>query len=212
MDPALPVPKSTYADVLDVARRRGIPWSAARAGQLFEVDGVTLRILHPSNAMTSSGDANTSSVVMLVSWRGFNALLTGDAYVDVEQSLIEVVGDIDMLKVGHHGSNTSTDSLFLAQTRPELALISVGRRNRYGHPSPDVVGRLRAAGAVIHRTDREGSVRVIVRRDGTFQVRSERGNRGANARRLDTLRAAVLHELTTVLTQCCKLGQDKRFY
>lgn len=179
IDPAIPVPKSTYADVLDVARRRGVPWMRASAGQVFHIDGVTLRILHPFDGTADLGDANASSVVMLVSWRGFNALLTGDAYVDVERRLIDEVGDIDVLKVGHHGSDTSTDSLFLAHTRPEVALISVGRRNGYGHPSPDVMVRLRAAGATVHRTDQEGTVRVTVRRDGTVRVRSERGGRSA---------------------------------
>jgi competence protein ComEC len=174
IDPALPAPKAVFSDALATAAERGIPWSAARAGQTFAIDGVTFRVLHPSEPLTDSDEGNESSVVILVSWRGFNALLTGDVSVDVERSLIDQVGDLDVLKVGHHGSATSTDSLFLAETRPEVALISVGRRNRYGHPSPDVVRRLTAVGAEIHRTDREGAVRVIVRGDGSYRVRSDR--------------------------------------
>ena len=76
----------------------------------------------------------------------------------------------DVLKVGHHGSTTSTDSLFLAVTRPDLALVSVGRRNRYGHPAPAVVRRLESIGARIFRTDRDGGVRVLVGRDGAPRV------------------------------------------
>jgi competence protein ComEC len=115
-------------------------------------------------------------VVVLVSWRGFRALLTGDAYVDVERALAAEVGDIHLLKVGHHGSDTSTDPLFLASAQPELALVSVGARNRYGHPAPAVLERLRAAGARVHRTDLEGTVRVIVRGDGTVRVRGGHGS------------------------------------
>ena len=184
LDPALPVPKRGYADLIAAAAADGVPWSAARAGQRFDLDGVSLQVLSPSetaaaHAISEAGalgvtDANPLSVVVLVSWRGFEALLTGDADVDVERAIADEVGDIDLLKVGHHGSDTSTDSLLLAVTRPEIALISVGRRNRYGHPSPAVLQRLTDAGARVHRTDLEGTIRVIVRRDGTVHVRGGR--------------------------------------
>jgi competence protein ComEC len=186
LDPALPVPKRGYADLLTTAARLEVPWSAARAGRTFDVDGVTVSVLHPSDsaaaaALAAAGtmgvlEANDLSVVVLVSWRGFRALLTGDAYVDVERALAAEVGDIHLLKVGHHGSGTSTDPLFLATAQPELALISVGARNRYGHPAPAVLERLRAAGARVHRTDVEGTVRVIVRGDGTVRVRGGHGS------------------------------------
>jgi len=181
LDPALPVGKSSYADLLASAESRGVPWFAARAGDRFDVDGVTFSILHPreeldeelDEGLDSGTDANDASVVVLVSWRGFRALLTGDAYADVEKGIANEVGDIDVLKVGHHGSDTSSDSSFLATIRPEVALISVGRRNRYGHPSPRVVNRLEGVGATVYRTDRSGAVRVIVRRDGSYVVRPE---------------------------------------
>jgi competence protein ComEC len=186
LDPALPVPKRGYADLLATAARLEVPWSAARAGRTFDVDGVTVSVLHPSDsasaaALAAAGtmgvlEANDLSVVVLVSWRGFRALLTGDAYVDVERALAAEVGDIHLLKVGHHGSDTSTDPLFLASAQPELALVSVGARNRYGHPAPAVLERLRAVGARVHRTDLEGTVRVIVRGDGTVRVRGGHGS------------------------------------
>lgn len=181
LDPALPVPKRGYADLLSAAQRIGVPWSAARAGDAFDVDGATITVLHPSDSAATAAvaeagpmgvtEANDLSVVVLVAWRGFEALLTGDAYVDVERALAPEVGDIDLLKVGHHGSDTSTDPAFLASARPELALVSVGRRNRYGHPSPAVLARLHEVGARVHRTDREGTLRVVVRRDGSVRVR-----------------------------------------
>ena len=174
LDPALPAPKGAYVDVLTSSRALGVPWSAARAGQSLVIDGVTLEVLHPGPLASGEVEANAASVVLLVRWRGFRALLTGDAYVDVERALVDEVGDLDVLKVGHHGSRTSTDSLFLARSRPEIALIPVGRRNRYGHPAPEVVRRLNAAGADVWRTDRHGTVRVRVARDGTVHVRPDR--------------------------------------
>lgn len=182
IDPALPVARSGYLEVLETARRRGVPWSAAREGQRLVLDGVEIRVLHPTVTAIEEQrgkspalvEANASSVVLLVVWRDFRLLLTGDAYVDVERAIAQAAGDIDVLKVGHHGSRTSTDSLFLALTRPELAMISVGKRNRYGHPAPEVLARLEAAGAEIRRTDVEGSLRVVVDRDGRTVVRGER--------------------------------------
>jgi competence protein ComEC len=174
IDPMLPAPKAAYADLLERAHRQGVPWFPARAGNRYEVDGVVLDVLHPRVLPEDPAEGNAASVVLLVSWRGFSALLTGDAYVDVERAVAPRVGDVDVLKVGHHGSETSTDSTFLAAVRPEVAIVSAGRGNRYGHPAPPVLSRLEAAGAEVRRTDVEGTVRIVVHRDGTFAVSSGR--------------------------------------
>lgn len=175
VDPLLAAPKRSYAELLVDARDRGVPWSAAEAGGSWTLDGVVVTVLHPPAGPPGIAlEANESSVVLLVRWRGFEALLTGDAYVEVERDLMDQVGDIDVLKVGHHGSETSTDPDFLATVRPEIAVISVGRRNRYGHPAPAVLRRLRAAGAEIARTDLHGDVRLLIAPDGRVDLRTER--------------------------------------
>lgn len=79
---------------------------------------------------------------------------------------------MELLKVGHHGSDTSTDPLLLERAGPELALVSVGRTNRYGHPAPEVLERLRRHGVPVRRTDLEGSISVIALEDGSFTVRA----------------------------------------
>jgi competence protein ComEC len=170
VDPLLAAPKAEYAELVEMAASRGIRWSGARAGQIFELDGVVFRVLHPDGLPRDSREGNAASVVLLVSWGDFSALLTGDAYVDVERAIAAEAGDVDVLKVGHHGSTTSTDSTFLAKIRPEVALVSVGRRNRYGHPDPGVLRRLEASGARVYRTDRHGTVRVVAARGGTFRI------------------------------------------
>jgi len=81
---------------------------------------------------------------------------------------------LEVLKVGHHGSTTSTDPVLLAATHPRVALVSVGRGNRFGHPSQEVLSRLRRFGVEVHRTDREGTLRVLGRRDGSFVVHGAR--------------------------------------
>ncbi len=172
VDPMLAAPKSGYADLVERAAAASIPWRGARTGDRLDVDGVAVEVLHPSELPTDASEGNAASIVLLVAWQGFSALLTGDAYVEAERVFGPAAGDVDVLKVGHHGSDTSTDSAFLDAVRPEVALLSLGRDNRYGHPSPRVLRRLERAGAAIHRTDEQGTVRVVVRRDGSYVVRA----------------------------------------
>ena len=110
------------------------------------------------------------SVVLLIRHGAFAALLTGDAQKEAEEALAAAAGPVQVLKVAHHGSSTSTSAAFLARVRPALALVSVGRGNHYGHPAREVVQRLRDAGARILRTDQNGEVAVRAREDGSWTV------------------------------------------
>jgi competence protein ComEC len=182
LEPARPFGKEAYVGTLDVARARGIPWIRAHDGESFDVDGVRFDVLYPpepgspGDTIHGAGtDTNAESVVMAVHYGAFDALFTGDAPAFVERAVSGRLGDgVEVLKVSHHGSRTATDPLFLARAAPQLALISVGKGNRYGQPAPDVLARLRRAGVEIHRTDQEGPVRVLARPDGHFQVASAR--------------------------------------
>jgi competence protein ComEC len=81
---------------------------------------------------------------------------------------------VQVLKVGHHGSETSSSEALLEEARPEVALVSAGRGNRFGHPHRSAVARIEAAGARVHRTDLEGTLRVRAREDGTWALATER--------------------------------------
>jgi competence protein ComEC len=181
-DPALPAGKEGFVDVLEVATSRAVPWHAARAGQRIELDGLSIEVLHPPDSTTSGTEANATSLVLHVVFGEFDALLTGDAYRDVELAVSEELAGVEVLKVAHHGSETSTDSLFLARTRPEVAVISVGRSNRYGHPAPGVLGRLERSGARVRRTDQEGTLSISARRDGRYSLVGERSAVGGGGR------------------------------
>ena len=139
------------------------------------MDGVSLEVLYPIEApVAGETDANDVSVVIRVRYGAFEALLTGDAPASVERIIArDLTEGVEVLKVAHHGSDTSTDSLLLARARPEAALISVGRGNRYGHPAAAVVSRLERAGVDLYRTDRQGTLRLRARRDGRFTVETE---------------------------------------
>ncbi|MFW6206122.1 MAG: ComEC/Rec2 family competence protein, partial [Gemmatimonadota bacterium] len=134
-------------------------------------------VLHPADSIPWD-DANDASVVTRVVYGEFEALLTGDASAAVERTLVRRYGrrlEADVLKVGHHGSRTSTSAELLAASGADLALISAGRDNRYGHPHRSVLARLAAAGLVVARTDRHGSVVVRGDRAGRVAVIADRG-------------------------------------
>jgi competence protein ComEC len=133
-----------------------------------------LDVLHPPDSIPADAESNAMSVVLRLTFGDFDALLTGDAYKDVERALVPGLEPIEVLKVGHHGSDTSTDSLLLVRTRPEVALISVGGSNRYGHPAPEVLGRLERSGVEVRRTDLEGTLSVVARPDGRYDVIRDR--------------------------------------
>lgn len=172
-DGGYPQPSSVYDDVLSEAHRRRVKWRAARVGTLVDIDGVKLTILSPDSAeIANAPDANAASVVVMAEFRGVRVLLTGDAERDVERRLVEHFGRelrADVLKVGHHGSSTSTTQQLVDAVQPRVALISVGARNRYGHPSPDVLRSLRGRGTLVLRTDDAGSVVISI--DGGPELR-----------------------------------------
>jgi competence protein ComEC len=174
-DPGLAAGKQAFLEALDAAAGRDVPWLAARAGGLIQLDELQLRVLHPPDGILSGGESNASSVVLLASFGAFDVLLTGDAYKEVDRLLApDLPAPLEVLKVGHHGSDTSTDPLLLDAVRPEVALVSVGRYNRYGHPAPEVLERLRSSGSRIRRTDVDGSISVLGRADGTYYVSAGR--------------------------------------
>jgi beta-lactamase superfamily II metal-dependent hydrolase len=141
----------------------------ARAGAALPLDPTTtVTLLYPTEADAAGslpeGDINNASVVSLVRSGGFSALLTGDAELPVEALLAErgLLTRVDVLKVGHHGSHSSTSPALLSATNPAVALISAGVDNDYGHPHQVTLDSLhRVVGLRLHRTDLEGSIEVI---------------------------------------------------
>ncbi len=129
-------------------------------GDKITFGNATLTVLWPDEILDGQypETRNNFSVNVLLEYGGTTVLLTGDAQEDAERVVGPRAGDIDVLKVGHHGSLTSTSYDFLVQTKPDIALISMGRDNPYGHPHPVIVRRLKEAGVEIFRTDQDGDV------------------------------------------------------
>ena len=145
----------------------------------MNVDGVELEFLAPDSAWTVAlDDPNAASTVVRARYGAVRILLTGDAEAQEEGWLLAANPDAvraEVLKVGHHGSRTSSTEGFVDAVAPRLALVSVGSANTYGHPSPDVMRRLAAAGATVLRTDQLGT--VVLRTDGTHLEVTAAGHR-----------------------------------
>jgi competence protein ComEC len=191
LDPGEPFAEAGYDAWLEALAVRGSRWRVAQAGDTWQLDGVTFRVVHPPRVWAHRGyDLNEDSIVLEVRFGAFRALLTGDAGFPAESALAAAGdGPVALLKVGHHGSRGSTAEAFLAATAPQAAVISVGR-NGYGHPAPATLERLAAARVPVWRTDRDGTIRVMT--DGrTFTVTGGRAARTFDLNR-GTPRAASL--------------------
>ena len=130
------------------------------AGEAFALGGAQVQILGP---LHSAEDSNDNSIVLKVSFGATSFLFTGDAERAEEQDLLNAGVNLQstVLKVGHHGSDTSTSYPFLRAVAPQYAVISVGAGNSYGHPTEAVLSRLRDAGVTTFRTDMQGEITAV---------------------------------------------------
>ena len=159
LEPGEPLGRPLYLEFLAGVEASGARWHPARAGDRIEVDGVALEVLSPDSLwMTLPLDVNEHGVVLLVSYGAVRLLFEADAGLPVEGRLAGRVGPVELLKVGHHGSRSATSDGWLDELAPREAVISVGRHNRYGHPTPEVLARLAAHSVAVLRTDERGTI------------------------------------------------------
>jgi competence protein ComEC len=159
LEPGEPLGRPLYLEFLATVEASGARWHAARAGDRIELDGVVLQVLSPDTLwMRLPIDVNEHGVVLLVTYGNERLLFQADAGLPVEARLAGRVGRVELLKVGHHGSRTATSDAWLDELAPREAVISVGRRNRYGHPTAEVLGRLARHGVQVLRTDERGTI------------------------------------------------------
>lgn len=151
----------------DALTQEGAIVTMARAGQVYQLGAsTTVAVFSPANN-PSMLETNTSSIVTQVRYGDIEFMLTGDAPQSIEQYLVGAYGDqleSEVLKLGHHGSKTSSSDEFLAAVHPQFAVVSSGKDNTYGHPSKETVARVIAAGIPIVNTAKEG--RITFQTDG----------------------------------------------
>lgn len=163
---------TTSNTFLRAVRDEGAQVFEVRAGLRLDWGGTDVVVVAPPPESEGGlfSDSNENSVSLLLTFGEARVLLTGDAENQAEEYMSTglYTGPVTVLKVGHHGSNTSTTPLFLSRFRPEVAVISVGD-NSYGHPTPQTVRRLKTVGAEVFRTDEDGDV-ISTIKDGQVEV------------------------------------------
>ena len=161
----------TYEDVLTAAEETGTYLATAEAGDSYQLGSTFLTVLSPNRVWE---DLNNNSIVLLAQNGEDSFLFAGDAESDAETVMLDsgIVPDIDVLKVGHHGSSTSSSYRWLRTTMPEYCVITCGAGNEYGHPHKEVLSRLndlsRTNNTTIFRSDSNGNITAYS--DGSGQI------------------------------------------
>lgn len=168
------------ADALDgapaeVLNRPGVTYRQVACGDTVDIGAFRTRVMWPFD--TVDGEGNEDSLVLLLSYaqegKSLRVLLTGDAELDQEREFVREVGDIDVLKLGHHGSKVSVDIDLLGTLKPELSIASAGEGNRYGHPSDACIDAVKEAGGAFACTIEHGDITVAPTAKG-FAMRCQR--------------------------------------
>ena len=175
-----------YRALLAEAVALGIKVRHLRAGDALSWDTIAISVLAPTPAYANPGPPiNNDSLVMRIQFGQSSALLEGDAEAPSERTMVaaalsgnatSALGPDTLLKVGHHGSRTSTTPEFVTLAAPQDAVISVGRRNTFGHPRPEIVARLAAARAHVFRTDQFGLTTFLLTPDGRISTLNPASN------------------------------------
>jgi len=151
-----------YQSLVETIKDKQIPYIALAKGSAIRYKDLSLEVLSPSLKNLSSSELNDTSLVILLKDGDLKVLYTGDIGAKVEKELADKYDlSAQVLKVGHHGSRFSSSQAFLQELKPKIAIIEVGKKNTYGHPTPAVLGRLADVGSQVFRTDINGLVELI---------------------------------------------------
>jgi len=170
-----------WRDYRDLLESKAIPVVYPRRGDTIQLGNLEFEVLHPSGPVDQYANENNASIVIRLEYGDVSFLFTGDVEALGESEMLSELADsaselldIDILKVAHHGSKTSSSEAFLSMVTPEVAVISVGEGNRYDLPDEETLDALAEVGAKVYRTDYHGT--VVIWTDGSeYSVATERG-------------------------------------
>lgn len=151
----------TFEDVLNAIEKNNLSITVPTIGETYQLGQADLEVIYTG---TDNKDLNNSSIVLKMTFGKFSYLFTGDATSQTEKKIINNNIDVDVLKVGHHGSAYSTTEEFLAKVTPTYAIISVGKDNNYGHPATSTINRIKKYTNNIYMTNELGT--IILTSDG----------------------------------------------
>ena len=155
--PKITTNTKTYEDVITEIENKNLQISEAKKGDTFFLGNANCEFM--TDSILDKNNLNLSSIVTRITFGNTSFLFTGDAETENEET--RTWPKTDVLKVGHHGSDTSSSEEFLKQVSPKTAIISVGKDNVYGHPSDETIKKLQNLGTTIYRTDELGTIELI---------------------------------------------------
>ncbi|KKW42476.1 MAG: Metallo-beta-lactamase domain protein [Candidatus Magasanikbacteria bacterium GW2011_GWA2_56_11] len=183
---------NVFRESLDQEVKAGALYEEITSARTVEIGGATIRYLYPDHPLsadpaipgTNERADNNGSIVFRLTYGVGNILMTGDMEEPLENYLVRLSGeslDSEVLKAGHHGSGSSSSEVLVSAVAPRMAVVSAGKDNPYGHPSPRVVKRLERAGARVLRTDRDHDILLALTRDSVYVIRPKSPPAGAKA-------------------------------
>ena len=147
----------TFEDVLDAIDQKNLQITVPEIGEKFKLGEADFEVIYTG---TDESDLNNCSIVLKMIFGNYSYLFTGDATEKVEKTILNNNIDVDVLKVGHHGSSYSTSDAFLKKVTPKYAIISVAKENSYGHPSNDTLNRIKKYTDNIYMTSEKGTILI----------------------------------------------------
>lgn len=151
----------TFVEVLDAIEKKNMNYEVPVIGDEFTLGNANIEVIYTG---TDTSDLNNTSIVLRLDYGEVSFLFTGDATDKTEEKILNKNINVDILKVGHHGSRYSTTTEFLSKVSPDYAIISVGTDNKYNHPHKETLNKFKNDNIKIHRTDNEGT--VLITTDG----------------------------------------------
>jgi len=148
----------TFEDLLESIDNKGYNITIPIIDEVFELGNLKFKVIYTGS---DESDLNNTSIVLKLMFGNTSYLFTGDATSKTEKIIMNKDIEVDVLKVGHHGSNYSSIDDFLDVVKPKFAIIQVGKNNSYGHPSNEVLDRLNYRNIKIYRTDLDGTIKLI---------------------------------------------------
>ncbi len=155
--PKIQTNTKTFEDVLDAIQNKGLKITAPKKGDTYSLGDASLEVM--TDSIENKKNLNLSSITLLMKYGNNSFLFMGDAEKENEQT--RQWQNVDVLKVGHHGSKTSSSQDFLNQTKPKISIIMAGEGNSYGLPKQEILDRLSKIGSKIYRTDKSGTITAI---------------------------------------------------
>ncbi|MBN1898163.1 MAG: MBL fold metallo-hydrolase [Spirochaetes bacterium] len=175
-DCGMPYTSGLYMNCLEIISEKKIKYVIPSGPATLKWDPyLKVKLIHPPKKWDYSDNPNNNSLSLKISYKKISFLFTGDIEEEVEEDILSSGQDLEstFLKVGHHGSDTSSSVNFIEAVNPKVAFVCVGKNNKFGHPSASVISRFTERGIKVFRTDYNGDISIIT--DGeNYEIKTER--------------------------------------